>query len=570
MTLSQLSDVAILLTFVLVFCMVAVPPLVLLHLWWVDRRQDQHAVLRNYPLLGRLRYLLEHVGPELRQYLFDGDREGKPFSRDEYGTVVSAGKYLKTLISFGSKRDFEAPGWYLRNALLPTLLDDMHVLREPKIETRRYVIRKEGLFARRERLEPVEVSPWTLDEAHAPVLGADLANPWTLGGIVGMSAISYGALGRNAIQAMSQGLAAATGSWMNTGEGGLSQHHLMGGGSVVFQIGPGMFGVRDPDGRWDWELFGKKAAIPEVCAFELKLQQGAKIRGGHVEGSKVTPEVAELRGVRVGETIDSPNRFTMFDDVESLLDHVARMRREGGKPVGVKVVIGGPGALDELAAAIAFRGDGPDFVTVDGGEGGSGATYREMADTMGLPVRSGIVEADDVLRRAGVRDRVRLFASGKLFSPDAMALALCMGADAVNIGRGMMVSVGCIQAQKCHTNACPVGVATTDEKLMRGLVVDEKRWRVLNYVVTLRAGLIGLAAAAGLRSPTEFERRHAVYKDAHGRTWSAEDLFPTPREGDPAPDRRYDAAGMAGVGAGRIVPIAARVPSGAGPGPDGV
>ncbi len=255
-----------------------------------------------------------------------------------------------------------------------------------------------------------------------------------------------------------------------------------------------------------------------------------------MEASTVTPEVARIRGVPEGRAIDSPNRFPMFQDIRDVLDWVARMRSEGGKPVGLKVVVGGPGSCDELAAAMAARGEGgPDWITVDGGEGGSGATYQEMADSMGLPVRSGIVELDDALRRRGVRRRVRIFASGKLFSPDRIAVALALGADAVNIARGLMISVGCIQAQRCHANTCPVGVATTDESLMRALVVEEKQYRVLNYVVALRAGLAALAAASGLASPTGFERRHAIYKDAFGRVHAADELFPYP-------DRAADAA----------------------------
>ncbi len=299
----------------------------------------------------------------------------------------------------------------------------------------------------------------------------------------------------------------------------------------MFQIGPGLFGVRDESGRWDWDEFRRKAELPQVVGFELKFHQGAKIRGGHVEGAKVTPEIAEIRRVPVGRSIDSPNRFPMFETLDDVLDWVSRMRREGGKPVGIKLVMGGPGSADPLAQALAQRGDGPDWIAVDGGEGGSGATYQEMADGMGLPIRSGIVELDDALRRFGVRDRVRLLASGKLFSPDRLAIALALGADAVTVARGFMISVGCIQAQRCHANTCPVGVATTDEELMRALVVEEKQYRVLNYVVALRAGLTSLAAAAGLASPTQFERRHAVYRDALGRTWSAEELFPYPVAG---------------------------------------
>lgn len=528
MDLSWWSDIVVLVIAAILLVMFATPPVLLFLLYRVDRAQDQHAVLRNFPILGRLRYLLEQIGPELRQYLFEADREGRPFSRDEYRTVVFAGKYMNSLMSFGSTRDFDAPGWYVRNALLPVQMEDMAVVRGPLIATRRYRIDDEGLFEREEHMEEQTVSPWTLTDEFAPVLGADLPRPWRLGGLVGMSAMSYGALGRRAIRTLSEGLGAATGTWMNTGEGGLSDHHLVGGGDVVFQIGPGLFGVRTARGQWDWDAFREAADVPQVAAFELKLHQGAKIRGGHVEGVKVTEEIAAIRRVPVGKSVDSPNRFPLFRSVDDLFDHVARMRETGGRPVGVKVVVGGPGGVDDIARALARRGDGPDWVTVDGGEGGSGATYREMADSMGLPVRTAVVEADDALRRAGVRDRVLLFASGKLFTPDRIAVALALGADAVNVGRSLMISVGCIQAMRCHTNTCPVGVATTDEALMKALVIDEKRWRVLNYIVTLRAGLTSLAAAAGLRSPTLLDRHHAVYMDDLGRARAADELFPRP------------------------------------------
>lgn len=528
MQMEAIEQLVTLVTFAVIAIMFLGPPIVLGVLYLADRRQTQHAVLRNFPILGRLRYLLEHVGPEFRQYLFDADLEGKPFSREAYRSIVYAGKYMNTLISFGSKRNFEEPGWYVRNALFPTLAPEMGVDSTKQIRTKRYRIDAEGLFSRREHLEEAEVAPWTLTDEFAITLGADLPHPWVMRGLIGMSAMSYGALGRNAIQAFAHGLAQATGSWINTGEGGLAAHHLAGGGDIIFQIGPGFFGVRREGGAWDWDAFREQAAISQVRGFELKFQQGAKIRGGHVEAAKVTPEIAALRGVPVGRSIDSPNRFPMFNGHDDVLDHVARMRERGGKPVGVKVVVGGPGFLDDFAAAIAARGAGPDWITVDGGEGGSGATYQEMADSMGLPVASGIVEADDALRRHGVRDRVRIIASGKLTSPDRIALTLALGADAVAVARGLMIAVGCIQAQRCHSNECPVGVATTNEKLMRALVVDEKQWRVLNYLIALRAALTSLAAASGLRSPTEFARRHAVYRDACGRIYSGDQLFPYP------------------------------------------
>jgi len=537
-------------SFALIAAMFAGPPILLLVLWLSDRRQSQHAVLRAFPLVGRIRYLLEHVGPELRQYLFDGDHTGKPFSRTDFLSVVFASKYLNTLISFGSKRDFDQPGWYLRNALFPTLAAKLAVDQRARLTTRRYVIEREGLLQRAESVQEVQVAPWTLEDAHAIRIGAGLATPWVVRGQIGVSGMSYGALGSHAIRAISEGVAAATGSWMNTGEGGLSEHHLAGGGDLIFQIGPGCFGVRDASGAFDWNALREKAALAQVRGFELKLHQGAKIRGGHLEGSKVTPEIAAMRGVPAWKSVDSPNRFPFLANVDALLDHVALMREATGKPIGVKIVIGSPDGADELAAAMARRGDGPDWISVDGGEGGSGATYQEMADSVGLPVRSAILALDDSLRLYGVRDRVRIIASGKLFSADRAAFALAFGADLVQVARSFMISVGCIQAQKCHTNQCPAGVATTDPRRMRALVVEEKRWRALNFVITMRAGLSSLAAAAGLESPTQFTRAHAIYRDGLGRVRSAQDLFPA-RLPDDAARARFELAAQQGLRAAR-------------------
>ena len=273
---------------------------------------------------------------------------------------------------------------------------------------------------------------------------------------------------------------------MNTGEGGLAKYHTLGGGDVVMQIGPGLFGVRTKEGEFSPEKFKEKANNPQLKMFEIKLAQGAKIRGGHVEGMKINPEIAEIRGVTPWKNVDSPNRHLQFHDIPSLFDFIDELRELGGKPIGIKVVMGGPESANELCNAMAETGRGPDAITVDGGEGGSGATYQEMADTVGLPIKSGLIYMDNALREYGVRDRVKVFASGKLFSPDKLAIAIGMGADLINIARGMMISVGCIGAEKCHTNKCPVGVATTDPDHQKALVVDEKQWRVLNYVITMR------------------------------------------------------------------------------------
>ena len=315
---------------------------------------------------------------------------------------------------------------------------------------------------------------------------------------------------------------------MHSGEGGLAPYHTVGGGDVIMQIGSGIFGVRNEDGTFSWEKFKEKAANPHLRCFEIKLAQGAKIRGGHVEGSKVNEEIAAIRGVTPWKTVDSPNRHHQFHDIPSLFDFIDEMRTQGGKPVGIKIVMGGPDSADELAEAMAKTGRGPDFITVDGGEGGSGATYQEMADSMGLPINSGLIYCDNALRKFGVRDKVILFSSGKLFSPDKIAISLASGADLVNIARGMMISVGCIGAQKCHTNKCPVGVATTDKDHQKALVVDEKKWRVLNYMVTLRNGLHTLAAAAGIESYNAFTRNHVVYRDQFGKVTSLEEIFPYP------------------------------------------
>ncbi|HEX5437187.1 MAG TPA: FMN-binding glutamate synthase family protein [Gemmatimonadaceae bacterium] len=514
---------------VVIVALVLVVPLVLvLYLYVFDRRQRQHSILRSYPILGRLRYLFESMGPEMRQYFFDEDNDGEPFSRVEFTEVVKSSKYLERLIGFGSKRDFDAPGFYLRNSMFPTLARDMRYDRTAGVETRRYVTDSEGLFTRHEHTVEVRENPWLLEEEDAVVIGPRCEHPFRVRGLVGMSAMSYGSLGDHAIRALSAGLGMAGGSWMNTGEGGLSPHHLSGGVDVICQIGPGKFGYRTTDGAFSFDELRKKAQIPQVKAFELKLAQGAKIRGGHLPGPKVTLEIAAIRGLEPWKDVDSPNRFEEFSDVRGLVEFIEQIRDATGKPVGCKVVMGDRSSLDELAAWMAESGKGPDFITVDGGEGGSGATYSELADSVGLPIASALIIVDDTLRRAGVRDRVTLIASGKLLTPDRQAIALGMGADLVNVARGFMISVGCIGAQRCHTNRCPVGVATTDPRFQQALVVEEKKYRAANFVMASRHGLYTIAAALGLTSPTQIRREHVVYRDDRGRVHNLTEWYPYP------------------------------------------
>ncbi|MEY8190619.1 FMN-binding glutamate synthase family protein [Peribacillus simplex] len=496
-----------------------------------DDTQKQHSILRNFPLIGRIRYMTEQIGPELRQYLFENNNEGTPFSRKEFEDVVKAGKYKERLIGFGSERDFNEAGYYIRNSMFPKLREELRIDNSQKINTKVYEVVDEGLLTRKEKREDRQIEPYYLRDEDAVIIGGDTCqNPFKLKGLIGQSAMSYGALGENAITALSGGLGLAGGTWMNTGEGGLSKYHLSGNPDIIMQIGPGLFGVRTPGGEFSWEEFKKKSEIEQVKAFEIKLAQGAKIRGGHIEGQKVTEEIAQIRLVEPGRTINSPNRFYEFKNFNELFEFVERMRDIGGKPIGIKIVVGDLDALEEMTKTMRDTSKGPDFITVDGGEGGTGATYQELADAVGLPIMSALPLVDEMLKKYDVRNRVKLIASGKLTSPDKVAVALAMGADLVNIARGFMISVGCIMAEICHTNHCPAGVATTDSKLQEGLVIEEKQYRVANYVISLREGLFNLAAAAGIDTPTKFERKHIVHKDEWGRVSPVRDITLTPEK----------------------------------------
>ncbi len=511
---------------VLIGFILVIPIVFFIFLYLKDDRQKQHSILRNFPVLGKVRYFTEKIGPELRQYLFLNDNEGKPFSRKEFEDVVKAGKYKERLIGFGSLRDFTAEGFYIRNTLFPKLREEMKVDNASKIKTKVYKLDGDNLFARKEHSEDRLINPVYLQDEDAVILGEHTCRqPFKLKGLIGQSGMSFGALGENAITALSKGLGLAGGTWMNTGEGGLSQYHLAGKPDIILQIGPDLFGVRKKNGEFSWEEFKKKSEMEEIKAFELKLAQGAKTRGGHVEGEKVTEEIAKIRLVEPGKTINSPNRFKEFDNVSSLFHFVEEMRNVSGKPIGIKIVVGDLDALENLVSSMKESGKGPDFITIDGGEGGTGATFQELADTVGLPIQSALPVVDEMLKEYGIRDRVKLIASGKLITPDKIAIALAMGADLVNIARGFMISVGCIMAQVCHTNNCPVGVATTNKKLQDGLSVEEKHYRVCNYLVSLREGLYNLAAAAGIDSPTKFERKHVVHKDELGRIFPLEEIL---------------------------------------------
>ncbi|RNB87515.1 FMN-binding glutamate synthase family protein [Brevibacillus fluminis] len=495
-------------------------------------RKTHHSIIRSHPILGWMRYLLEKLGPEFRQYWFDDDRAGKPFSRYEFIGLVYSAKYRSDLIGFGSKRDFDSPGYYIANSMFPLLTNELSILNEEHADAKKFIIEHEGIFSRKEKVVADQTPRWLYPDEDALVVGRTQREPWKVNGMFGASATSYGSVGENYILSTGGGAQMAGGSWINTGEGGVVQEHLATGVDVVSQIGPGLFGFRDEHGDFSYDEFLVKAGEPHIKAFELKFAQGAKIRGGHLEGAKVSAKIAAVRKVPVGKTINSPNRFAFLKNAEESLTFIRSLQDAGGKPVGIKIVVGQQDSLEHFFQTMVRMDIFPDFITVDGGEGGSGATYKSMADSMGLPLIPGLITLVDTAHKYGVRDKFAIFASGKLISPDKVAIALAIGADAVNSARGFMMANGCIMALQCHTGACPAGVTTTDPKYQNALLPEEKKWRVMNYVISMRASLFALAAAAGIDSPKRFTRDHVLYKDELGRTQRLSDLFPLPKKGE--------------------------------------
>ncbi|MCG6966661.1 MAG: FMN-binding glutamate synthase family protein [Chromatiaceae bacterium] len=417
----------------------------------LDVTQTRHAIRRNYPVIGRFRYFFEHLGEFFRQYFFAMDREELPFNRAERSWVYRAAKDLNNTVAFGSTRDLRRPGTVLFvNCPFPTLGEDAVPPR------------------------PVTIGP-------------GCRHPYTTASLLNISGMSFGAISRPAVLALSNG-AMKAGCWMNTGEGGLSTHHLEGGCDIVFQIGTAKNGVRDLEGNLNDERLREIANHPQVKMFEIKMSQGAKPgKGGILPGAKVTEEIAQIRGIKLGESAISPNRHPDIRNNADLLDMVVRVRTVSGKPTGFKTVIGAPAMLDDLCQEIRRRGaeSAPDFITVDGAEGGTGAAPMPLIDAFGLPLREALPMLVDKLAEYGLRDRVKVISSGKLISPEDVAWALCMGADFVTSARGFMFALGCIQALQCNKNTCPTGITTHNPKLQRGLYPPGKAERVTAYVRNL-------------------------------------------------------------------------------------
>ncbi len=460
-------------------------------LYVIDRSQTKQAIRHNYPVIGRFRYFFEHMGEFFRQYFFSMDREELPFNRAERSWVYRAAKDIDSTIAFGSTRDLSKPGTVIfGNCPFPKLSTDS--------------------------APPGEVT-----------IGSGCKQPYTTRSIFNISGMSYGAISKPAVLALSNG-ARMAGCWMNTGEGGLSPYHLEGGADIVFQIGTAKYGVRDEDGNLNLDKLRMVASHDQVKMFELKLSQGAKPgKGGILPGGKVTAEIAEIRGIAVGSDSISPNRHPDIDSVDDLLKMLATIRDTSGKPVGFKTVMGATGWIDELFTTIGERGHecAPDFITLDSGDGGTGAAPMSLMDNVGLPLRQSLPLLVNKLKEHDLRDRIKVIASGKLITPVEVAWALATGADFITSARGFMFSIGCIQALQCNKNTCPTGITTHDKDLQSGLNPENKAERVRSYVKNMVYEVGVIAHSCGVAEPRQLRRKHAFIVSPQGKSIPLTELY---------------------------------------------
>ena len=460
-------------------------------LYVIDRTQTKQAIRHNYPVIGRFRYFFEHMGEFFRQYFFSMDREELPFNRAERSWVYRAAKDIDSTIAFGSTRDLSKPGTVIfGNCPFPKLSTDSS--------------------------PPGEVT-----------IGQQCQQPYTTRSIFNISGMSFGAISKPAVLALSNG-ARMAGCWMNTGEGGLSPYHLQGGADIVFQIGTAKYGVRDHDGNLNLDKLREVASNKQVKMFELKLSQGAKPgKGGILPGGKVTDEIAEIRGIPVGSDSISPNRHTDINSVDELLAMLDTIRETSGKPVGFKSVVGATGWIDELFKTINDRGQqcAPDFITLDSGDGGTGAAPMSLMDNVGLPLRQSLPLLINKLKEHHLRDRIKVICSGKLITSVEVAWALATGADFITSARGFMFSIGCIQALQCNKNTCPTGITTHDKDLQSGLNPENKAERVRSYVKNMVYEVGVIAHSCGVAEPRQLRRKHAYIVSPQGKSIPLDELY---------------------------------------------
>ncbi len=513
----KILTVALIVMVVAILTLIIVLAVALLAMYIKNKRQSQHSVLRLYPILGMFRYIIENLGPELRSWWTNSDIEGKPFSRYIFQQVVRLGKYMDNIMGFGSKRDFEKGGFYIANTMFCINENKLEVDNSQEIDTFAYRVSSESLFWRDDERYAVKIKPYNLKDYM--IIGdndALVTSPWFTKSFIGMSAMSYGSLGDHSVQTLANGLFLA-GSWINTGEGGVAPYHFMGGGDVVFQFGPAMFGVRDEHGNFSPEKYAEIIKkYPKIVATEIKFHQGAKIKGGILLKKKITQEVSTIRSIPMGVDCISPNVYPHISNAEDLGNFILQIKQLSSKPVGIKIVMGQSDEVEDMLKTLKMMNALPSYIALDGSEGGSGAAPQDMSDSLGLPLFTALPILNSILIDLGLRDRIKIFASGKLVTADQIVIAMSLGADCANIARGLMMQLGCIQAGKCDTNKCPTGTTTHDRKLQDGLVIAEKMYRVANYIVTLRKHVFLIAAACGVRSPRLFTNKHIAYQVADG------------------------------------------------------
>ncbi len=464
-------------------------------LGFYDLAQTRHAVLRNYPISAHLRFLLEEMRPEMRQYFFESETDGLPFSRNQRAIVYQRAKMALDKRPFGTQLDVYAQGYeWLRHSIAP---------------------------------KPVATEPFRIT-----VGGPDCARPYSIS-VFNISAMSFGALSANAIRALNKG-AALGGFAHDTGEGGYSPYHREGGGDVIWEIGSGYFGCRRRDGGFDADKFAAAAANDQIKMIEIKLSQGAKPgHGGVLPGAKVTAEIAAIRGVEAGKDCLSPARHDAFSTPIEMMDFIARLRAlSSGKPVGFKLCVGHPWEFLAICKAMLETNIRPDFIVVDGKEGGTGAAPLEFSDHLGMPMREGLVFVRNALIGASLRDSIRIGVSGKIANAFDMACAMALGADWCNAARGFMFALGCIQSLSCHTDRCPTGVATQDKTRSRALVVEDKTERVRNYHRSMLNALAELTAAAGLEHARDFRPIHFSRRVGVSETKTFAELYPQLQPGE--------------------------------------
>jgi glutamate synthase domain-containing protein 2 len=479
----------------LVWLWLAVPCTALLALGLYDLVQTRHAIRRNYPVLGNLRFLFELIRPEIRQYFLEDDTVAAPFSRAQRSLVYQRAKQEIDKRPFGTQRDVYGDAYeWINHSMAPIHIAD--------------------------------------SDFRLTVGGPDCTQPCSLS-VLNISAMSFGALSANAILALNEG--ARLGNFAHdTGEGGISIHHKKAGGALIWNIGSGYFGCRDERGNFSEEAFTRNATLSQVKMIEIKLSQGAKPgHGGILPGAKVTIEIADARGVQPGQDCNSPAMHSAFDTPIGLMHFVAKLRElSGGKPVGIKFCVGHPWEWFAIVKAMLQTGITPDFVVVDGGEGGTGAAPVEFTDHVGTPLREALRLVHNTLVGVGLRDRVKVGASGKIISAFDMARTLALGADWCNAARGFMFAIGCIQAQSCHTDKCPTGVATQDPLRQRALVVPDKAPRVANFHRNTLKALAELLSAAGIQHPAALRPHHIAQRISTSEVRLLSAAYPELRPGE--------------------------------------